>query len=155
MSNTLQVSKPREPRPGVLNLMPWTQSGMLDVARLFDSFLEGDFTTDTPGARMDVAETDQAVEVLVDLPGVSAKDIDIRVENNMLVIRGQRKEEHEQRDPAKQFHRIERRFGSFSRSLMLPTSVNDSEAVAEFNDGVLKIVLPKAESAKSHKINIK
>jgi HSP20 family protein len=65
------------------------------------------------------------------------------------------KEEKEEIDKAKQYHRIERRFGSFGRSLPLPCAVNEGEAVAEFKEGVLTVTLPKSETAKPRKISVK
>ncbi len=103
---------------------------------------------------MDVAETEQAFEVQVDLPGLSPDDVDILIDNNTLTIRGQRSEETEQQNEEKQFHRVERYRGSFSRSVVLPNSINEDEAAAEFRDGVLKIVIPKSEEAKPRKIKI-
>jgi HSP20 family protein len=111
--------------------------------------------SDAVNARMDVIETDQSCEVVMDLPGVKADEVDIHVENNVLTIRGERREEKEERDERRQFHRVERRFGSFARSVVLPCPVNDAEAAAEFRDGVLKIVLPKTETAKPRKISVK
>lgn len=103
---------------------------------------------------MDVAETDQAFEVKVDLPGLSPDDVDIQIDNNTLTIRGQRSDESEEKDEEKQFHRIERYRGSFARSVVLPNSINEDETAAEFKDGVLEIVIPKSEEAKPKKINI-
>ena len=70
-------------------------------------------------------------------------------------IRGERKEEREEGGPDKQYHRVERYSGSFSRSVVLPGTVNEGEAAAEFNDGVLKVTIPKTEDAKPRKIQIK
>lgn len=123
---------------------------------LFDQYL-GDTNgglSQMMNVSMDVAETDQAFEVKVDLPGLSADDVDIQIDNNTLTIRGQRSEESEEKDEEKQFHRIERYRGSFARSVVLPNSINDDETAAEFKDGVLKIVIPKSEEAKPKKINI-
>jgi HSP20 family protein len=103
---------------------------------------------------MDVAETEQAFEVKVDLPGLSPDDVDIQIDNNTLTIRGQRSEETEEKDDEKQYHRIERYRGSFARSVVLPNSINEDETAAEFKDGVLQIVIPKSEEAKPKKINI-
>ena len=103
---------------------------------------------------MDVAETDQAFEVKIDLPGIKPDDVDIQIDNNTLTIRGQRCEKNEERDEEKQYHRVERYSGSFARSIVLPTSINEDETAAEFKDGVLKIVIPKTEDAKPRKINI-
>lgn len=103
---------------------------------------------------MDVAETDQAFEVKVDLPGIDPEQVDIQIDNNTLTIRGQRSEETEEKDEEKQFHRVERYQGSFSRSVVLPNAINEDETAAEFKDGVLKIMVPKSDEAKPRKITI-
>lgn len=156
MSQALS-NKPQVRRRGPFGVTQWIPNQLFDMERLFESFFEneGGFIPDPFSTRMDVSENERAVEVKMDLPGVTANDLDISVENNMLTIRGERKEEKEEGDKSKQFHRIERRFGSFSRSVLLPSMVNESEAVAEFNQGVLKITLPKSESAKPRKIAVK
>ena len=104
--------------------------------------------------QMDVAETNQAFEVKIDLPGIQPEDVEIHIDNNTLTIRGQRSMESEEQDEEKQYHRIERYSGSFARSVMLPTPINEDETAAEFKDGVLKIMIPKTEDAKPRKINI-
>jgi HSP20 family protein len=102
---------------------------------------------------VDLSENDTAVEVRMDLPGVKPKDIDIQVSGNVLTVSGQRDEEREEK--GRTFHRVERHSGSFSRSLTLPTAVNESEVAAEYRDGVLMITLPKIEQSKPHKIKVK
>jgi HSP20 family protein len=102
---------------------------------------------------LDISETDKAVEVKLDLPGVTAKEIDIQLNGNLLTVRGERKEEQEKK--GKSYHRIERRYGSFSRSVTLPCPVQEDEVAAEYRDGVLTITLPKTEEAKTRKISVK
>ena len=124
---------------------------------LFDQYLmdpEGE-STQLMNVSMDVAETEQAFEVKVDLPGIEANDVDIQISNNTLTVRGTRSDTSEEKDEAKKFHRIERYQGSFSRSVLLPNMVNEDEAVAEFKGGVLKIVIPKSDEARPKKISIK
>lgn len=151
------TNKPQSRRRSPFGLGQWVPNQLLDFDRMIDSMFDtnGEFIPDPFHTRMDVSETDQAVIVKMDLPGVTAKNIDISVENNLLTIRGERKEEKEEEDKTKQYHRIERRFGSFSRSLALPCAVNEAEAAAEFKDGVLSVTLPKSESAKPRKIAVK
>ncbi|MBI5556530.1 MAG: Hsp20/alpha crystallin family protein [Deltaproteobacteria bacterium] len=96
--------------------------------------------------RLDVNETDKALEVVADLPGLDKKDIDISLENDVLVIRGERKEEHKETD--RHVHRMERRYGSFYRAFKLPVEVKSDSIEATFTNGVLKITLPKTEEAK-------
>ena len=110
---------------------------------------------DVMNAAMDVAETDQTFEVKMDLPGVDSKDVDIQIDNNTLTVRGQRSEETEEKDEKKQYHRVERYSGSFSRSVMLSNSINEDETVAEFKNGVLRITVPKSDDSKPRKIAIK
>jgi HSP20 family protein len=89
----------------------------------------------------------------MDLPGMTAKDIDIQISGSVLTVSGQREEEREEK--GKTFHRVERRYGSFSRSVTLPSAVEESEVAAECRDGVLTIKLPKTEESKAHKIKVK
>lgn len=102
---------------------------------------------------LDLSETEKAVEVKLDVPGVTAKEIDIQLNGNLLTVSGERKQEQEKK--GKTFHRIERRYGSFSRSVTLPCPVHEDEVAAEYHDGVLSITLPKTEEAKSKKIAVK
>ncbi len=132
----------------------WLPRNMM--SELFDQFLAdgGNQMTEIMSAAMDVAETEQTYEVKMDLPGVNTDDVDIQIDNNTLTVRGQRSNEVEEQDEAKQYHRVERYSGSFSRSVVLPASINENETAAEFRDGVLKIVIPKSEDAKPRKISI-
>jgi HSP20 family protein len=102
---------------------------------------------------LDMSETDQLVEVRMDLPGVDAKHIDIQISGNMLNVSGERKEEKEEK--GKTWHRVERRCGSFSRSVVLPCPVNEDNVDAQYRDGILTIKLPKTEEAKARKIEVK
>lgn len=132
--------------------------GPLDrVRREFDSLLgsfgeefEALFRSLTP---VDLYETDEAVEVQVDLPGVKPDDVEIRLSGLVLTVRGERKIEKHPHLSAE--HRTERRTGAFSRSVTLPCEVMEDEAVAEYRDGVLTITLPKAETSRAHRIAIK
>jgi HSP20 family protein len=102
---------------------------------------------------LDMSETDTAVEIRMDLPGITAKDIDIQVAGNMLTVSGERKEEKEEN--GKIFHRTECSYGSFSRSVTLPCNVAEGGVTAEYHDGVLSIKLPKTEESKAHKVKVK
>ncbi|MEX2306262.1 MAG: Hsp20/alpha crystallin family protein [Pirellulales bacterium] len=102
---------------------------------------------------LDVSETDTSIDVRMDLPGTTAKDIDIQISGNVLTVSGKREEEKEEK--GKTFHRVERRYGNFSRSVTLPCTVVESEVAAEYRDGVLTIKLPKTEESKAHKIKVK
>lgn len=102
---------------------------------------------------LDLAETDGAVEVRIDIPGMAAKDIDIQVTGNLLTISGERKEEREEK--GKTYHRVERRVGSFSRTVTLPCPVKEEAVDAQYKNGILTVKLPKTEEAKSKKITVK
>jgi HSP20 family protein len=102
---------------------------------------------------LDLAETDGTIEVRMDIPGMEAKDIDIQVNGNLLTISGERKEEKVEK--GKTYHRIERRTGSFSRSVTLPCPVKDEAVDAQYKSGILTVKLPKTEEAKSKKITVK
>jgi HSP20 family protein len=102
---------------------------------------------------LDLAETDRAVEVRLDIPGMEAKDIDIQVNGNLLTISGERKEEREEK--GKTYHRVERRVGSFFRTVTLPCPVRDDSVDAQYKNGILMVKLPKREEAKSKKITVK
>ena len=102
---------------------------------------------------LDLSETDQQIQVRLDVPGMDAKDIDIQVHENLLTVAGERKEEKE--EEGELYHRVERRHGRFSRSVSLPCAVKQDEVDAEYRDGVLTIKLPKSEEAKARKIQVR
>ena len=102
---------------------------------------------------LDLAENDGIVEVRMDIPGMETKDIDIQVNGNLLTISGERKEEREEK--GKTFHRVERRVGSFSRTVTLPCPVKEDEVDAQYKNGTLTVKLPKTEETKSKKITVK
>lgn len=101
---------------------------------------------------MEVAETDAAIEITAELPGMTPDAVDIHLENNVLTIRGEKKATREETE--KERYLFERFYGSFQRALALPTPVDEGQVSAEFTDGVLKIHLPKAPHAKGRKITI-
>ena len=101
---------------------------------------------------VDIYEQGTDIVLKAELPGVDPKDVDIRLENNVLSLRGQRKLEGEVKRES--YHRVERSYGSFSRSFTLPTVVDQAAIKAEFKDGLLQVTLPKREEAKSKQIQI-
>jgi HSP20 family protein len=121
-------------------------------SRFFDDEEEG-WLTGIMNPSFDMAETDAAVEIKMDVPGVDAKDIDIQVNGNLLTISGNRREEKEEK--GKTYHRVERSYGSFSRSITLPCAVNEDKVAANYQEGVLKVTLPKTQESKAHKIKVK
>lgn len=104
---------------------------------------------------VDVSETDDAVEVAAELPGMDAKDVELSFQGNSLVLKGEKSEEKESKE--KDFHIRERRFGSFHRMISLPAGVDIDKAKAEYEKGVLRVTIPKTAEAKQQrrKIEIK
>ncbi len=102
---------------------------------------------------VDITEDAESITVKTELPGMERDNIEIDVANGVLSIKGEKKEEEEEKN--KTWHRREVRYGSFSRSFTLPTDVKADEAKASYENGVLKIVLPKEEKALHRKIQIK
>jgi HSP20 family protein len=101
---------------------------------------------------VDVYEDAQKVVLKLEVPGIEEKDLDIRVENNTLTVKGERKLEKEEKE--ENFHRIERRYGSFFRSFRLPSAVNTENVQASYNAGVLKLELAKKPEAQPKQIKI-
>jgi HSP20 family protein len=124
-----------------------------EIDRLFDTF----FGQSDRGARrwvppMDLVEADDHFVLKADLPGLTDGDVAIEVQDGTLRISGERKDEHEQRERG--WYRVERSFGSFSRSLTLPDGVDPDGIKAEFHDGVLEVRIPKPEERKPRRIAI-
>lgn len=101
---------------------------------------------------VDIAETEHELVVKADLPGVDAKDLDIRVENNVLTIRGERKFEKKVNED--NYLRVERAYGSFTRSFSLSNTVNSEAIKADYQNGVLSLSIPKREEAKPKQIKV-
>ena len=124
------------------------------VNSLFQDF-GGDKGTVTAPAfvpAVDVFENGEKVVLKLDIPGIKEEDLDIRVENQTLSVRGERKFESEEKE--ENFHRIERRYGSFFRSFSLPTTVDTENVAASYDAGVLKLELKKKTSAQPRQIKI-
>lgn len=101
---------------------------------------------------VDIFERDGSIVLTAELPGVDPKDVDIRVENNVLSLRGERKFDSETK--REDYHRVERAYGSFIRSFTLPNVVDTEKIKADYKDGVLKVTLPQKEEAKPKQISI-
>ena len=101
---------------------------------------------------VDIYEDADGVVIKVELPEMDMKDIDVKIEDNTLRVRGERKLEKE--DKKANYHRIERYYGAFSRTFTLPTTVDQEKVKASYDRGVLKITLPKKEDTKPKKIKI-
>lgn len=103
--------------------------------------------------RLDLIESENTYEVKTELPGLEKKDIDISLDRDVLVVKGEKKMEKKESD--KHYHRLERRYGSFYRSIRLPGEVKEDKIDATFKDGVLTITLPKTEETKKRIAHIK
>ena len=130
-----------------------------EINRLFEDFWGGDVWGPAPlghgkwSPTLDVAETDQEVIVKADLPGIDPKDIEITVSGDVLTVRGEKKQESE--EEGKNFHRVERHYGSFARQVHLPTAVDAERIEAKASNGVLTITLPKRPEVQPRRIEVK
>jgi HSP20 family protein len=102
---------------------------------------------------LDISERKDAYLVTVEVPGVEPEDLDITMEDGLLTIKGERQFTSESSE--QQFHRVERRYGAFRRSITLPAQVQADHIEATFDNGVLQIVVPKAEEAKPKRIQVR
>ena len=102
---------------------------------------------------LDLSETANEFVVKAEIPGLDPKDIDISLSDNMLTIKGEKKQEREEKE--ENYHLIERSYGAFARSIQLPKEVNHQEITTSYKNGVLKIFLPKSEQAKKKEVKIK
>ena len=102
--------------------------------------------------RVDIAETENAFEIKAELPDVKKEDVKVSVVNGVLMIRGERKQEKEEN--GKKFHRVERKYGSFTRSFTLPDNVDENDIKATFKDGVLSLQIHKTEVATPKAIEV-
>ena len=140
-------------------LTPWTglSSMRKEMDRLFDRFWEGDFpqlpALGEWAPALDVSETKDAVLVKAEVPGMESKDIQLSLQEQVLTIKGEKKQEKEEKD--EHYYRSERSYGAFARAVRLPTPVDGSKVTATFKNGVLSVTLPKAAAAKGTMIPIK
>ncbi len=137
-------------------LKPWRPFGSVDLFsrdmnHLWDRFFGAD-----PSIRpwekgwapsLDVSETKDKLIVKTEIAGVDPKEIDIKISGDVLTIKGEKKEEREEKDES--FHLMERRYGAFSRSIQLPIEVEEKKIKANYKNGVLRITLPKSEKSKA------
>jgi len=126
-----------------------------EMNRFFDDFFGERQTEMIQGnwlPAVDVSETETEMVVRAELPGMTEGDIELSLQDNVLTLKGEKKQEqHEEKE---NYHRVERSYGSFTRSFTLPANVQQADIKATFKDGVLQIALPKAEEAKAKKITI-
>ena len=135
--------------------------GFLTTQEPFDKFFHNTFSQvfGEEGGKLskwspavDIFETEQNVVLKAELPGIDPKDVEVRVENNTLFLKGQRKFENEVKE--ENYHRIERSYGSFTRTFALPSTVNADNVTAEYKSGILTLTMPKREEAKPKTIKI-
>jgi HSP20 family protein len=140
------------------------QSFHNEIDRLFDGFfsdfgrMPSLFSGDRVGAfspKIDISNDKSAIDVVAELPGLDEKDIQVSLKDNVLTIKGEKKMSDEKKE--KNYHRVERSFGSFERSIRVPEGINVEEIKASFKNGVLSVSLPKSEKAKeeARKIEVK
>jgi HSP20 family protein len=142
-------------------LTPWTGMTSLrrEMDRLFDRFLdfgpawEGLEVAGEWAPKVDLSETKDAYVVRAEIPGVEQKDIQVSLQDQVLTIKGEKAKEKEEKD--EHYHRVERSYGAFARSMRLPAAVEASKVTAGFKDGVLTVTLPKTPAAKGTTIPIK
>jgi HSP20 family protein len=126
-----------------------------EIDRLFEGFSRGfsGFPARDVMPSMDLSETDKEIEITAKLPGLEEKDIQLNVADNVLTIRGEKKNERE--ETKKDYHLVERSYGSFTRAVQLPEGVNADSIKAVMSKGVLKVTVPKPAPARTKKIDIK
>jgi HSP20 family protein len=127
-----------------------------EVNRVFDAFFGGGASGASRARRwvpaMDLVESDDHLVLRADLPGMGKEDVNIEIKDGVLTVSGERRAEHE--DSSEGFYRLERAFGSFSRSLSLPDGIEVDAIDAEFTDGVLEVRIPKPAERKPHRVEI-
>jgi HSP20 family protein len=126
-----------------------------DMNRLFDGFFQGRAGNDVNRRwipAMDLVETADHLVLRADLPGISEEDIEIEIKDGVLTVSGERKTEHE--DKGEGYHRVERSFGRFSRSLTLPDAIDADSVKANFDRGVLEVKIPKPAETKPHRVQV-
>jgi HSP20 family protein len=127
-----------------------------ELDRLFDGFARN-FPTISPTTatlpNMDVSETDKVLEITAELPDLEQKDVELNITDNLLTIRGEKKSEREEKN--KDYHLVERGFGSFARSVELPAGVKPEDITAEISKGVLKVTVQKPAPKQAKQIDVK
>lgn len=113
---------------------------------------EGELPTRAWAPAVDICENENNIVLKAELPGVDPKDVEVRVEDNTLYLKGERKFEKDTKE--ENYHRIERSYGSFARSFALPNSIDAEKVAAEYQDGLLTLTLPKREETKPKTIKI-
>ena len=127
-----------------------------ELASFFENFTEpggkDQLSAGTFVPPVDVYEDEHNLVVKLEIPGVNENDLDVQVENNTLTVKGERKFEKEEKE--ENFHRIERRYGSFVRTFRLPNTIDTDKVEAHYDKGILKVSLAKREEAKPKQIKV-
>ncbi len=136
-----------------MRLIPYTRPGIfpLSMGRLFEDFFGDEMTTTRWTPAVDVKETESEVVVRAEIPGIDPKDVEVSVVGDVLTLSGEKSEEKDEK--SNYWHRVERRYGSFTRTIQLPCAVGDN-TVATAAPGVLTITLGKRPEDKSRRIEI-
>jgi HSP20 family protein len=129
-----------------------------EVNRLFSTNLSRSFGDEGIGRgawapSVDIYENKDQIVLEAELPGMKQEEFDLSIENNVITLRGERK--FEKTDETDNYHRVERSYGSFTRSFTLPQTVSAEGATAEYSNGVLRVTLPKREETKARRIEVK
>ncbi len=137
----------------------WSGLNRSNFDRLFDGFWLGRDTESGSAVALsplvDVHESEDGLQVSVELPGLGSDDVKVSVENGILTISGEKKREIEQGEEGTDYHVVERRYGRFQRSFTLPRGIDTEKTSAKFENGVLEVTLPKSAQAKAKLIEIK
>jgi HSP20 family protein len=137
--------------PGVIGRM---EEEMDELFRRFADESEGWLTVPTAFVpKTDVVESDNNFEITVDLPGMKPEEVKVEMKEGALWITGKREEEKEEK--GKTYHRVERRHGEFRRVMTLPGAIDGDKVAAKYDNGVLKVTVPKMEKAKAKRIEVK
>ncbi len=127
-----------------------------EIGRVFDNLFsdaDGNPVVSDWAPRVDIMEHEDSYVIKAEMPGVNKNDVKITLHDNVLSIRGEKKQEREEKDA--NYHRVERSYGTFERQFALPTGVKSDKIDASYRDGILTIMLPKAEEAKPKEIEVK
>ena len=156
-----------------MNLVPWRNKSELDretgssrlrddMDTLFERFMGRTLARDffepllgmsSSGLRLDLSETDTEITARVELPGIDPKDVDVRVEGNALLISGEKKVDKEEKK--RNYHFVERQYGSFSRRVQLPSTVDSNKVEATYKDGILTVIIGKRPEAQPRRIEVR
>lgn len=128
-----------------------------DMNRLFTSSLPRDLTREDMASggwspSVDIYENENEIILEAELPGMQREDFEVSIENNVITLKGKR--EFEKKEEGDNYHRVERAYGSFTRSFSLPRTISAEETKADFKNGILKVSLPKREEARARRIEV-